>query len=471
MNIHIHNRFITGKIICLIFLCCLFPGCATYYERTQNFHKHYVKEDFKKAEEILDKTEPDEKSNTRLLYLLQKGIVKFMQNNYEKSNDYFEQAYLYVEDLQRNYVTGAVSLLTNPTITPYRGEDFEIVLIHYYKAINFIHLKLYDEALVECRRLNLRLHQINDKYSTKKNRYKTDAFALYLMGMMYEAAHEYNDAFIAYRNAYEAYSTIYEKEFSVKVPGQLQKDLLRLAHMNGFYEELEVYKNTFKMDFKPQPLDGKGEVIVLWQNGLGPVKDEWGLNFFIVKGEGGLVTFVNESHGISIPFYTKSSNSSSTLKDLKFVRVAFPKYIERKPWYLNASIDAHGVLYNFEQVENINEIAFKTLEDRMLRELGTGLLRLALKQTGEQVAREVDQNLGTLLSIVNAATERADTRNWQTLPHGIFLSRFPVDPGQNILKVTYSQETREKTVGYTVDCREGEIVFLVIHTIDSYLAP
>lgn len=464
------KQSIKWNIIFFIFPCLLLPGCATYYEKTKNFHTHYVKEDFNKAEEVLDKSEPSEKSTTRLLFLLQKGIVNFMKKDYVKSNDYFEQAYLYIEDLQRNYAADAVSLLTNPTILPYRGEDFEKVFIHYFKAINYINLKLYDEALVECRRLNVKLNQINDKYGSKKNRYKTDAFALYLMGMIYEAASEYNDAFIAYRNAYEAYSEIYEKDFNVKVPDQLRKDLVRLAFINGFYEELEEYRNKFKMDYDPQSEKGKGEVIVLWQNGLGPVKDEWGLTFVVVMGNGGLVTFVNESHGITIPFHT---GSSATLKDVKVIRVAFPKYIERKPYYRNASITVDNKQYSFELVENVNEIAFTTLEDRMLRELGEGLLRLALKQASEHAARRVDQNLGALLSIFNAITERADTRNWQTLPHGISLARFPLEPGQYTIKVTYytPQKTREKTMLYTVDCKAGEIAFLVIHTLESYISP
>jgi hypothetical protein len=472
MKMRIRKQFIKRNIICLAFICLFISGCATYYEQTQKFQRYYAKEEFQKAEEILDKSEPGKDSTTRLLYLLQKGIVNFMQNRYKESNDYFEQAYLYIEDLQKNYVTGAISLLTNPTVRPYRGEDFEVVLIHYYKAINYLNLKLYDEALVECRRLNLKLNQINDKYATKKNRYKTDAFALYLMGMIYEAASDYNNAFIAYRNAYTAYSSIYEKDFSVEVPVQLKKDLVRLSYLNGFYEELEEYRNKFKMDFDPHSVEGKGEVVVFWQNGLGPVKDEWSLNFVIVKGKDGSITFVNESLGISIPFHSGSSGTSS-LKDIKIIRVAFPKYVERKPYYTTASITNGGNLYNFEMAENINEIAFKTLEDRMLRELGEGLLRFALKQAGEEAAREVDEGLGLLFSIVNAATERADTRNWQTLPYGIYISRFPLDPGQTTITVSFSasRKSRDKTMQYTIDCREGETVFLVIHTLDSRLSP
>ena len=76
-----------------------------------------------------------------------------------------------------------------------------------------------------------------------------------------------------------------------------------------------------------------GELVFFWHNGMGPVKDEWSINFFIVKGQGGIVMFVNEELGLSFPFpLPPMGQSSGGLGDLKFVRVAFPKYLERKPY-------------------------------------------------------------------------------------------------------------------------------------------
>ena len=180
-----------------------------------------------------------------------------------------------------------------------------------------------------------------------------------------------------------------------------------------------------------------------------------------------MIYFENKSLGISFKFKSENSKSAS-LNDLKIVRVAFPKYVERRPYYQDAFINVADKEYDFESVENINEIALKTLEDRMMRELGEGLLRLALKQASDALADELKEGLGTLLSFVNAATEQADTRNWQTLPYGIFLSRIPIDPDQKTITVTYSGATGIKTMEYSVDCREGEIVFLIINTLDSF---
>mgnify|MGYP000754481450 CR=1 FL=1 len=63
--------------------------------------------------------------------------------------------------------------------------DFEKVTIHYYKALNYIFLNKLDEALVEAKRINLQLQQLNDKYPAgQKNRYTSDGFSLNIQGFL-----------------------------------------------------------------------------------------------------------------------------------------------------------------------------------------------------------------------------------------------------------------------------------------------
>lgn len=120
--------------------------------------------------------------------------------------------------------------------------------------------------------------------------------------------------------------------------------------------------------------------------------------------------FVNEELGLSFPFpLPPMGQGSGGLGDLKFVRIAFPKYLERKPYFRSGDLLVNDKSYPLEVAENINEIAFKTLEDRMLRELATSLMRLALKQAAEYQVRKQNENLGALVSLLNAVSEKADT--------------------------------------------------------------
>lgn len=64
-------------------------------------------------------------------------------------------------------------------------------MINFYKALNYLQLNNMEDALVEVRKINIRLQQLNDKYPDHKNRYQRDAFAQLLMGLIYDAAGDY----------------------------------------------------------------------------------------------------------------------------------------------------------------------------------------------------------------------------------------------------------------------------------------
>jgi hypothetical protein len=398
---------------------------------------------------------------------MDKGVVEQQLGNFSASNDLFEEAYLFIENERKNLGAEALSLVSNPTVKPYYGEDFEVVLIHYYKALNYTLLKQYEAALVECRRMNIKLNELNDKYK-KKNRYSKDAFVQNLMGIIYEAGGDDNNAFIAYRNAYETYDKDYREFFGIGPPDQLKEDLLRSAYKSGLRTELDFYETQFKTRYNPDP-DGKnkGELLCFWNNGLGPVKGEWSINFTIVRGAGGYVTFVNEELGLSFPFFIGGGgDGNSQLSDLKFIRVAFPKYIERKPLLGKGEVKAGGKVAQFEVAEDINAIAFKTLHDRMLRELSNSLMRLALKQAAEAAARKQNEALGAAISAFNAITEKADTRNWQTLPYYVSYLRMSLPEGDHQLQMTgYAGVQSSYTDQRQVSVKKGGTNFELFTTV------
>jgi hypothetical protein len=456
-----HLRYhIKWYILIIVFL--LLDGCATYYTKNLQFQERFASGNMEAADKTLTATEKKVKQKDILLFYLNKGVVMQMLGNYAGSNKYFEQAYIYFEDYKKNLAAEAASLITNPSIKPYQGEDHEVVLVHYYMALNYIMLGDFNEALVE-------LNALFDKYEYKKYRYKADAFAHNLMGIVYDATRDVNNAFIAYRNSYNAYNEIYKSNFNVTVPDQLKQDLLRTAYLNGFREELRKYEDEFNTKYTHKDVPNQGELIFFWHNGMGPVKSEWSINFAIQKGQGGAVMFVNDEMGLSFPFIVPSSNDRSKLSDLKFIRVAFPKYVERKPVYRSAYLKIGSVKYELTMAENVNAIAFTTLEDRMLRELGSSLLRLALKQIAEQQVRKESQGLGMLVSAVNAATEKADTRNWQTLPYSISYARIPLSEGEHrALLNTKEQGQINELTDFDFNISKDKPTFLLFHNLESF---
>lgn len=443
-------------------------SCATYYQSNLPFNEDFENGDLDKALAHLRAHSSEGNGKRQFLYDVNNGLVLSLLGRYEESNDYFEKAYLFGEDYRQNYLNEVASYLTNPMVTSYKGEDHEHLLLLYFKALNYLKLHKTDEALVECRRLNIRIQQLSDRYSSD-TKYRHDAFINNLMGIIYDIDKDYNNAFIAYRNAYETYSHDYSTLFGMGVPDQLKEDLLRTAFLGGMTAELEDYKREFnRPDFVYKEPAG-GELVFFWHNGLSPVKAEWGINFLISR-QGNWLTFYNNDLGLSFPFYIGdySEKDQNALSGLEVLRVAFPKYVERPVYFSSATMETPDSSIDLQLAEDVNKIAFKALQERMNLELSKALIRVALKKTAEYELKKEDKTMGSVLGMINAITEKADTRNWQTLPHSIYYCRVPIPEGSTSvsLKLT-TKEGKMVKHDFTYQIKKGETLFTTYSSLES----
>ncbi len=460
MNFQNKYNFFLGILLVLIL-----SNCATYYQKNYELQSYITQGNFNDAEKLLNKDRKSESGINRVLYYFNQGVVNFMLGNYEESNSYFNKADLYNEDFRVNYANEALALISNPMIKPYKPEDFEVIMVHYYKSLNYLMQNNFEDALVECRRINIVLHQLNDKYKNTKNKYSDDAFAHNLMGMIYDASGDKNNAFIAYRNAYETYENNYKTLYNLHSPVQLKKDLVRAAYQAGLSQEYEKYSSLFDLQYNADE-NPDGSLIFLWMNGFGPVKSEWSINFTNAGYNNGWVTFINDEYGLNFPVYigNRNKNEQNAFKNLSFLRIAFPKYVERKPTFYQAAIISDSIKYSLELSEDINAIAFQSLKDRMIRELSNGIARLVTKKALESLANTENRNLGTIVSIVNAMTEKADTRNWQSLPYSIHYSRIPLKTGINNVKLCINGTQETENLQFNINNKQT--IFFTYHQLN-----
>src|SRR5690606_1387077 len=104
----------------------------------------------------------------------------------------------------------------------------------------------------------------------------------------------------------------------------------------------------------------------------------------------------------------------------------------------------------------------------MVQEMSKGLLRAALKKAAEHSMRQEDDRLGALIGLVNAITEKADTRNWQTLPHSIHYARVPLEEGTNPIQfklIGRDDVTSDYSFNYTVT--KGQSIFHTFSSLES----
>ncbi|MCG9881345.1 MAG: hypothetical protein MH472_12165 [Bacteroidia bacterium] len=424
--------------------------------------------DFSAANKLLSNDEKWEKQQRNvLLFYLNKGTILFMEGNHAASNQYFRKADYLIEDFNKTAGDFAVSFLVNAKFSTYGGENFEQILIHYFTTLNCLALNQHDEALVECKRMLEKMQRITDSYKSE-NKYKRDAFAHNLLGMIYDLKSEYNDAFIAYRNALEIYKEDYAKNYDTQIPEQLKRDILRTAKRIGFTEELAAYEKEFNMVAESINRDD-AEILFFWNNGLGPIKEQNSFNILILPAGNGYVNLVNPELGISMAWKVDDKNEKQDLLDMNFIRLALPKYVSRLPKYNTAKIEIGEQSKTLYLAENINAIAYKSLQDRMGKELAIGLGRVIAKQLAvHQLKKNKDQQgFAAAAMIYSAVSEQADTRNWQLLPYAIHYTRAKVKPGTHEVKfIASNSEKEEKTAKYTVDLKSKQTKVLVSQTLD-----
>lgn len=428
----------------VLLLAFMLSGCAgSYYDTMHEVQQAVQAGDYQRADELLVQYEDLAEGKDRLLYLLDKGLIAHLNGQYRESNRVFEEAAFLIEQLDYISLTGTASeWIINETTQPYQGEDFERVMVHYYMALNYLMVGELEDALVECRRLNNLLLELNDRYD-KKNVYKTDAFILYLSGLIYEAIGATNDAFIDYRHAYNAYLSDYREYYGTPVPTQLLENLLRTSSALGFQDDFDTYARQFQGNYWPtqQEYREAARLVVIWDNGLIPYKAQW--------------------------IYREYLEFGDEAEEGCYVKFAFPEFVRRIPSYRQATLMVDGMTQPLELAEDVSQIAIKNLEDRRLRTFAKAVARNVLKCTAEYELKEENEALGWLFALITEFTEQADTRSWLLLPANIHITQMLVPPGVSDVEIIFSNQFGQVTHTQKYDniiLERGRTTFLMHRT-------
>ena len=426
-------------------LSLLIVGCGPSTQFYKDVDEYASRGEYQKAAAEVKENEASYGDKSTVLYKLDLGALYHYAGEPDSSNRYLFEAEKQIEDLYTKSISlTALSFVLNDNVIPYEGEDFEKVLVNLFLALNYASEGLDEDALVEARKVDLKLREYARQYEGK-NKYQDDAFIRYVAGVLYENEGEINDAFISYKKSYEAYG-IYEREYGTKPPEFLLDDLVRTGKYLAFDDEVEAYKKLGGRD--PVGVgERSGGIVVVAYAGKGPVK-------------------IEERPTVSIP------DSSGTLHTFQ---IALPKFVPRfrsGRWY---SVTLSGVGDTMHArarlAEDITTIAGKSLEDRLgliyLKSGGRALAKFLASEKAKRDIKEGSENklrnfLASLaLDVAVGVSEQADTRSWRTLPAEIHLARINLAPGNYSLSVSSSDG------GYTlkdevVDVKPGRTSFIIV---------
>jgi hypothetical protein len=283
----------------------------------------------------------------------------------------------------------------NEGVVAYTGADYESVYLNYYKLLNYLALGNLEAAGVEARRVDEKLRYFSDRYE-EKTVFREDPFLRMLTGLIYHAQRDFNNAFIAYRLAWNGF-LLNRDIYRVPPPQILWSLLVTTADNASLLRERDEFRAmAAARGIALQRLDTFAVVLV--NNGRIPVKQE-------------RMALFPSGHGFP-------------------VKIALPAFVARDGGATTVTAIVDGQRYQAELVENLEAIAFKSLDDEIGRVLVKAIARAVAKEaTARQLDDKGNGSAGLLLRVVNLMTERADLRSWVGLPREIKMLVAPVATG------------------------------------------
>jgi hypothetical protein len=407
------NRISSAILLPLFIL----SGCATYQSQVSAARNEIA---VGKIDDALKDLKPkaDKQNDDQLIYALDYATALQIAGRIDESNRYFMLSDRLAEEKDYNSVSRvAGSMLLNEEMVQYKGDTFEKVFINAFLAMNYLKLNNYDDAMVEVRRMN---EKFNKYRMDEKKDFEINPFSRYLAALVYEANHNWDDAYIAYQETYKLDPTI----------PTLKMDLIRSSYWARRPDDHEMWKKKFpEIQFKPDTSrKQKGEIVLLYLQGWGPRKkpDPRSPIFPILE-----------------PVYNQTQHACLVV---------------------NGKQEDKSIL-----VYDTQKAAIDTLNDDrpglVARRLAA---RAAREVTASQIAQKDKKNgglLGAVAFIGMQATERADLRQWSFLPASIQVSRIMVDPGTYDIGVQGFEAgggiSSEKADAHPVKLVAGQTEFII----------
>lgn len=442
-------------LLCLFGLALVLSACGPVVNRYALIDAHLRAGDVVRADAIVEEAQKEYGSKSQVLYRMDRGMTLHLAGRYEDSTAVLEKADQQVEQLYtRHLTTQAKTFLYNDTELPFEGAPYEQVMLNVIKALNYAVSGDLEDALVEARRVDHRLNVLADQSADRPDAYRDDGLARYLSGILFEAAGELNDAFIAYRKAHEAYLAAHSWS-RTPVPPMLRADLLRITDALHLVDEHAQYRQAFAgVPWRSSDeLRQLAQVVVVGYHGRAPRKEDQFLDLPISLDALRLVLLTKSAVGPSAT--TREARATeSFLYGLsgRVVRVALPRLVQQKTAvaYDQVTLAGDGASYEArsELIQDLSALASKQFSDQFSGLAVKAVARAAIKYAaaeglarGARVAAGRDAGplvgllVGALAKTLAISTEEADKRSWRTLPDEIQIARLWVPPGSYELRI------------------------------------
>ena len=415
---------VTIVILALLAGLCL-TGCNPAMNNLAVFNRQFEAGDFKQAGQFAESKIKKGKnpSGDDLLWTLQLASAEKTQLNHQQSITSFDKA----EEMMNHFASNSEvldtvgSTIVNDNIVPYKGQEYDGIMVNTYKALDFLAEKNLELARVEFNRaldrqmrarehFNEEIRKLEAKLDKQKEKTKTDAHTVAedpnVMAIVNANYHNLSQ-FEPYPDFVNPFTTYLAGVYFLLI-GENSRASDLLKESAGMVPDNDYIKKDLLLadDVAAGKAKLENQCWVIFENGLGPVKEEVRLDLPLI-----LVTNRVYYTGIALPRLRPRS-------------IAYP--------YLTIKTDAGT--YQTRQaadMERVIETEFnKDFKSILIRAIASAVVKataqasLSNQRNGEWAA--------LLMAAYSAATTAADVRIWSALPKDFQIARCAIPENRTL---------------------------------------
>ena len=419
------NR-ISAAIFILAAGLCL-PGCNPAKTNLAIFDCHFEAADYNQAGVFAQQKIRKGKTpaGDDLLWTLQLASSERSQLNHEQAIACFDKAeeMLNYYAPQSEIVDAVGSTIVNDNLVPYKGHEYDGIMVNTYKALDFLAEKNTELARVELNRaldrqmrarehFNEEIRKLEAKLEKQKEKSNCDVKALADDPNTLErvnAQYPNLDQFKPYPDFVNPFTTYLGGVYFALVgeydrAGYLFKESAGMVPDNDY-----IAKDLLLTD---DVIAGKAKlenmVWVIFENGLGPVKEE-------IR--------------IDLPLFLATSR-------VQYVGIALPRLRPREIAYPCLILETDAGRYPTQQVADMDRVIQTEFQKDFKGILARAIASAVVKAAAQYSVRDNDKyGLATaMVAIYSFATTAADVRIWSALPKDFQVARCTI-PQDRKLKI------------------------------------
>lgn len=405
------------SFFCMVAMTSFVTACQTYTEKNVAIRNQMYSGHLSDALALIDNSDLATENRNFTLFRMEKGMLLYLDAQYSKANTLWIEADRHIDDLYTTSISNtANSFIINDSMSDYRGEAHERVLLPLFASLAFFEQGNIENSAVMIRRTYHVMNVLTTE-NEGKNTFQNDVLPYYLSGMILEAKGEIDNALVEYQHAL---SIAQQKEVKEKI----SEDVGRLASFRNRKDIVSKIKKAYpNLSWKDQSFFQKnGELYFIYESGNSPIK---------------------RPAELLLP------------TDRTVVRISFPEYVAvpYQSHYLDVSVDNQSPERTL-LIGDIGMMARNALQDRKLRDLAKMTARIVAKDIATRKLAKESPLAGLAANIFTLSTEVADTRSWTTLPDTIQILRIPLTANREHKIQITPQIGPEKT--FTLQLHPGE---------------